>query len=78
MKYLLWALLIYLAWRWYETKKANAAEGTAASAGTSEESAEPMVRCAECGVYLPLSESVRGEALTHYCCDAHRARHPGG
>lgn len=33
--------------------------------------AEDMVRCAQCGVHLPRSESVQAEGRT-FCCEAHR------
>lgn len=33
--------------------------------------AEDMVRCAHCGVHLPVSESLRADGKT-YCCAAHR------
>lgn len=84
MKFLLWALLIYLAWRWYETKKAAEAAGTreqsaSAQAADAEPAdtaaAEKMVACAHCGIHLPESEAVRGQNALPYCCDAHRASH---
>lgn len=31
---------------------------------------ERMVRCAHCGVFLPLSEAV-ARADEHYCCEQH-------
>ena len=76
MKFLLWALVIYLAWRWYETKKARAVEAQVAPAAADADAvngAEKMVACAQCGVHLPLSESVQGTDSRHYCCDAHRS-----
>ena len=77
MKFLLWALVIYLAWRWYETKKLKSSETGAAPAaadvGTGS-GAEKMVACAQCGIHLPQSEAVRSGAL-HYCSDAHRLSH---
>lgn len=33
--------------------------------------AEDMVRCARCGVHLPIGESIRAEGQ-YYCCAAHR------
>lgn len=33
--------------------------------------AEDMVRCAHCGVHLPVSESLRADGKT-FCCAAHR------
>lgn len=37
-------------------------------------SAEEMVRCAQCGVHLPKSESTLVSG-NYYCCDAHRREH---
>ena len=55
----------------------RAADGSAATgsrAGASARPAaalpEPMVRCAECGVHAPRSESVLG-ARQSFCCDEH-------
>lgn len=87
MKYLLWALLLYLGWRWYLSKKAQA--GTVAQADSADQAQtaqatpapeatsaiEKMVACAHCGVHLPLSESVRGNGALRYCSDEHRLQH---
>lgn len=78
MKFLLWALVIYLAWRWYETKKAKQVEPdppAPAPAPNAGDAVETMVACAQCGLHLPLSEAVIGEGSRHYCCDAHRLSH---
>jgi uncharacterized protein len=37
-------------------------------------SGEDMVRCAQCGVHLPKSESILSGG-NYYCCDAHRREH---
>ena len=97
MKYLLWALLLYLGWRWYLGKKSAAAsdaraesntppQATAAapqSAQSSDSSqstqvhpaTEKMVACAQCGIHLPLSESVAGAGALYFCSEDHRAHH---
>ncbi len=36
--------------------------------------AEEMVRCAQCGVHLPKSESIMAGG-NHYCSDSHRRQH---
>ena len=36
-------------------------------------SAEAMVSCASCGIYLPVSEAVLGRSARTYCGMAHRA-----
>lgn len=38
---------------------------------SATEEAEDMVSCAQCGVHLPKSESIRADGK-HYCSDAHR------
>lgn len=79
MKYLLWALLLYLGWRWYLSKKAapkvDATAAAAPPAPETPDNAEKMVGCAYCGVHLPLSESVAGSGALHYCSDEHRLQH---
>ena len=39
-----------------------------------EAAAEKMVRCAECGIYLPRGESLPANGQ-FYCCAEHRQRH---
>ncbi len=80
MKYLLWALLIYVAWRWYEAKKASdagaasSAPSASSAAPASEDHAEKMVACASCGIHLPQSEALQVAEL-HYC-EEHRPSPP--
>lgn len=37
---------------------------------------EDMVRCAQCGVHLPMQEAIFASGK-YYCCDAHRREHTG-
>lgn len=74
MKYLLWAVLIYLAWRWYTALSAAKSERSKPD-GAAGEAAEPMVRCSQCGVHLPQSESVPGAGDLLFCSEDHRALH---
>ncbi|HTH62998.1 MAG TPA: PP0621 family protein [Paraburkholderia sp.] len=48
---------------------AGASRGGRARAGTAS-LPEPMVRCAECGVHAPRSESVSAIGQS-FCCDQH-------
>lgn len=81
MKYLLWALLLYLAWRWYSAlkHKSEAAGPEATSSPVPdagrEAAAEAMVRCASCGIHLPVSEALPAPGDLHYCSEAHRTHH---
>jgi uncharacterized protein len=74
LKFLIWALVIYLAWRWYEMKKLKAS-GAVPSAVATEDATETMVACAQCGIHLPVSAAVRSAGSQYFCCDAHRADH---
>jgi uncharacterized protein len=53
---------------------AGAANGGARSSNGQPRLAEPMIRCVECGVHAPQSDSVSvaGQA---FCCAAHAQRH---
>ncbi len=77
MKYLLWALLIYLAWRWLAAKKAAAdsVEQSSPPPPSQEGAAEKIVGCAHCGIHLPVSETVQAAPGQHFCCAEHRALH---
>ncbi len=77
MKYLLWALLIYVAWRWLAAKKAAAdrVEPPSPPPPAQEGAAEKIVGCAHCGIHLPLSETVQGAPGLHFCSNEHRALH---
>jgi uncharacterized protein len=45
-------------------------------ANTPSTGAEDMVRCAQCGVHLPRSESLKTDEV-FYCCPDHRRAHQG-
>jgi uncharacterized protein len=83
MKYLLWALVIYLGWRWLAAQKKSAADSAATStadsaadsAATAENGAEQMVQCAQCGIHLPISESITGSDRKLFCSQEHSLIH---
>lgn len=77
MKYLLWALVIYVAWRWYTASSAakSGRDTSAAATEAGNETTETMVRCAQCGIHLPQSEAVWGPGTAVYCSEDHRATH---
>ncbi|MBN3803725.1 deaminase [Paraburkholderia sp. Ac-20336] len=53
---------------------ANAANNGAGSSNGQPQLAEPMIRCVECGVHAPQSDSVSVAGQT-FCCAAHAQRH---
>jgi uncharacterized protein len=79
MKYLLWVLLLYLAWRWYTAQKrkneAPLPDPAEATPPDADGKPETMVQCASCGIHLPVSEALPSPDQLHYCSEAHRARH---
>jgi uncharacterized protein len=53
---------------------AGAAQGGAGASNGQPQLAEPMIRCLECGVHAPKSDSVSVAGQT-FCCAAHAQRH---
>lgn len=73
MKLLLWALVV-LAILWLLRGKKSA--GSPAAAGSApDKGMETMIQCAQCGVYLPASESIVTSSGSVYCSEEHRLRH---
>ncbi|WP_434515280.1 PP0621 family protein [Dechloromonas sp. ARDL1] len=70
MKYLLLFGLFAVIWWVWSKRKASADVPPARPASPD---AEKMVSCAQCGVYLPESDSI-SEGGQAYCCEAHRAQ----
>lgn len=85
MKFLLWALVLYLVWRWYQSTQkkserdaANDSFGTqsqSASQATASEEVEKMVSCQHCGIHVPLSEAVQLERGLFFCSTEHQRQH---
>jgi len=73
MKFLLWLILIGLG-IWVVRNKLRAAQSRAQAEMPRPQikGGEPMLCCAQCGVYFPASEAIRDDARTVYCCDEHR------
>jgi len=82
MKLLLWAAIIFGV-IWVLRNKKKAAEARMARSDPSpvlneklhEESGEPMLSCAHCGIHFPSSEAVVDTAGTVYCGTEHRRLH---
>ena len=71
MKYLLLALVIVVVYGLYRAHKRKAGRSSWRAGGAA---AEDMVRCAQCGVHLPRSESLMNGEL-FYCTPEHRRLH---
>lgn len=71
MKYVLWALLLYVGWRWYLSKnhrppRHRRKHQRQLSHPRGGRINRKMVSCAHCGIHLPLSESVQGTGELHF------------
>ena len=89
MKFLLWALVLYLVWRWYQSTQ-NKIKRDAASESdktfqspqstgqtTAAELVEKMVSCSHCGIHVPLSEAVQSNSGSFFCSIEHQRQHTG-
>jgi uncharacterized protein len=75
-KILAWLVLIFvvlLALRMINVRKARSKTRGAAPAPAAETIAQPMVRCARCGVFLPRSEATP-VAAGYTCADSECAK----
>ncbi len=61
------AIVVYLLLKSYRRQ----APGQDASASSPDPASEEMVRCVQCGVHLPRSESIMAGG-NFFCCDEHR------
>jgi uncharacterized protein len=82
VKYLLWAVIIYLAWRWYTASRSSSSRsassteaGRTAQNSSADGGAESMVKCAQCGIHLPHSEAVHGTSALTFCSEEHQRLH---
>lgn len=78
MKFLLWGLVIYVAWRWYQASQIQPeihADSKARDKTTSSDEVEKMVSCVHCGIHVPLSEAVPAAHGLFFCSMEHQKKH---
>ena len=87
MKFLLWALVLYLVWSWYQSSQnkikrdANSESDNAFQSPQSNEQTvaaelvEKMVSCSHCGIHVPLSEAVQSNSGSVFCSIEHQRQH---
>ena len=72
MKLVIWVLIAFVILYLVRSKKKPAAKPPPAGPTGAT---KPMLRCAQCGVYLPASESLVDPAGAVFCSEEHRVRH---
>ena len=87
MKFLVWALVLYLVWRWYQStqnkiKRDAESDNAFQSPQSNEQTAaaelvEKMVSCSHCGIHVPLSEAVQSNGGSVFCSIEHQRQHTG-
>jgi uncharacterized protein len=85
VKFLVWALVLYLVWRWYQSTqnkiKRDAESDNAFQSPQSNEQTvaaelvEKMVSCSHCGIHVPLSEAVQSNSGSVFCSIEHQRQH---
>jgi uncharacterized protein len=87
VKFILWALVLYLVWRWYQStqnkiKRDAESDNAFQSPQSNEQTAaaelvEKMVSCSHCGIHVPLSEAVQSNGGSVFCSIEHQRQHTG-
>jgi uncharacterized protein len=87
VKFLLWALVLYLVWRWYQStqnkiKRDAESDNAFQSPQSNEQTAaaelvEKMVSCSHCGIHVPSSEAVQSNGGSVFCSIEHQRQHTG-
>lgn len=72
MKFLLFLVIVLLlAWLWRSSRRNDKRPDQAATPPPPPPGPQEMVRCAHCGVHLPLGDAVVGR-IGQYCSHEHR------
>lgn len=76
MKFLLWLAIGFAVIWLLRSKKPHVTTDATRhdSAAGGKRAAEPMVRCVQCGVFLPASEVLLNASGDAFCCEEHRSR----
>ena len=73
MKYLVVLFVVAVAiWLWRRNRREEADETRAAPPPPPIGAPQAMVRCAHCGLHLPLGDAIAGPGDRVYCSAAHR------
>jgi uncharacterized protein len=77
MKVLLWAAIGFIVVMWLLRGNERAVGRTGKPGKSPALEGESMVKCAHCGVFVPVSEAIGNGAGQLYCSEAHRLQHGG-
>jgi uncharacterized protein len=77
MKFLLWGIVIFILAMWLLRMKKSRVKPKQEQehADINHAATEIMIRCAQCGVHVPVSEAVIGRSNSAFCSEEHRLKH---
>jgi uncharacterized protein len=76
MKFLIWAVIVFLVMAWIMRSKNAASQAGASQPGSPapgrSKQPEAMLQCDRCGLHVPASEAVRHAPGAVFCSEEHR------
>jgi uncharacterized protein len=75
VKLLIWIAAVVAVLLWLQHVRKARLRSRPPPRQPAGDAVETMVRCAECGVHLPVSEALVDPSGASFCCEEHRARH---
>jgi uncharacterized protein len=78
MRLLLWAVIVFTLIMWLlHIKKTiiDRRNRDHANSQKAQDASEAMVRCAQCGIYIPASEAILIQSDIAFCSEEHRLKH---
>jgi uncharacterized protein len=82
MKFMLLGVIGFIVVMWVLRTKQGAGKPQVGARNSADlpkgGGTEEMIRCAQCGIYIPASEAVAGQASKVFCSEEHRKQHISG
>ncbi|TFZ04153.1 PP0621 family protein [Ramlibacter humi] len=72
MKFLLLAVVLWIAWSVWRSNRVRREPDPPSSAKSTPALPQDMVRCPVCSLHLPRPDAVAGTSGKLYCCAEHR------
>jgi uncharacterized protein len=85
MKYMLLGVIGFIVVMWVLRTKQDSGKPDKPEVGARKSAdipegggTEDMIRCAQCGIYIPASEAIVSQADKVFCSEEHRKQHISG